>query len=147
MKKRTCDLCVCVGIHEFSYRQRFVNDDGERAEGYKTSFIEVWSGFSHLFCWVSLLPPQNQKDQTLITTPLATLFGFAFFPDIKSFYCRFIWSQFQVHVLIILCILLDHGNEVNLKCGRAWHKDDLLGVKTTSISSNTVSVAAEYVSQ
>lgn len=39
---------------------------------------------------------------------------------------------------------LDHGNEVNLKGGRAWPKDDLLGIKTTSISSNTVSVAAEY---
>ena len=145
--KRTFDLCVCVRVHEFSYKQRYLNDDGEREEGYKASFIEVWGGFSSLFCWISLLSLQNQKDQILPTASLATLFGFVFFPYIKSSYCRFIQSQFQVHVLIISCILLDHGSEVNLNGGRARHKDGLHAITTTSNSCNIVSVAAIHVSQ
>ena len=39
---------------------------------------------------------------------------------------------FPLYQIVLLCILLDHGSEVNLKGGRVWHKNDLHAIKTTS---------------
>jgi len=75
---------------------------------------------------------------------------FLFTPQKIFSYCNIYlvqWFQFSVHVLIILCILLDHGSEVNLEGGRSRHNTDLHANKTASTSSNPVSIAAEkYVS-
>jgi hypothetical protein len=40
------------------------NNDQE-GEGYEAYFSQLWFGFGYFFCWISLLTPQNHRNQTL----------------------------------------------------------------------------------